>query len=225
MSEIWIYDEIGPEFWGLVSAKQVIRELDAIGKGNPVTVRINSPGGSVIEGQAIYNALRRHSEQGGKVAVEIDSLAASMASYIAMAGDTIRIAENAMFMVHLPWTVAMGNAEALRKTADVLDKFGESAIDVYAKRTGTDAEIVREMLTEETWLTAQEALEHGFADEIGTALNVSAHVQEGLFAKMPNTFKATHEPPKKADDRKAAAAARVAHVQQQIRIHRARLGV
>lgn len=225
MSEIWIYDDIGPDYWGLVSAKRVVNELQAIGKGKPVTVRINSPGGDVVEGQAIYNALRRHSEEGGAVTIEVDSLAASMASYIAMAGDTIRIAENAMFMIHLPWTVALGNADQLRQTADVLDKFGESAANVYSKRSGQDVAKIVEMLKAETWITAQEAIDLGLADEIGTALNVAAHVQEGRFSKLPAALTVTTEPPKVAKERQAAAAARIEHVRNQIRIARARLGV
>lgn len=224
MAEIFIYDDIGPDYYGLVSAKGVIRSLDAVGKGKPVTVRINSPGGDVVEAQGIYNALRRHSAEGGKVTIEVDALAASAASYIAMAGDTVRIAENAMLMIHKAWTLAIGNADQIRQTADVLDKFDGILAATYSARTGIDAQEITELLAAETWLDASEAVKRGFADEIGTPLNVAASLPAGRFAKAPAELLRA-ELPKPAQERQQRQAKHVEQVQQQLRIARARLGV
>lgn len=224
MSEIFIYDDIGPDYYGLVSAKGVIRSLDAVGKGKPVTVRINSPGGDVVEAQGIYNALRRHSADGGKVTVEIDALAASAASYVAMAGDVVRIAENAMFMVHKAWTLAIGNADQIRQTADVLDKFDGILAATYSARTGLDVAEILALLEAETWMGAEESLQRKFADEIGTPLNVAASLPPGRFAKAPDTL-VNPALPAKAKERAEKRGRHVEHVQQQLRVARARLGV
>ena len=180
MSELFIYDDIGPEWLGMVSAKSIVAELDKM--PGDVTVRINSPGGDVNEAMAIYNALARRKEN---VTVEIDGIAASAASYLAMAGKTIRIAENAMMMIHNPWTFAMGDADALRKTAGVLDKYGQGIVDVYAARSGKAAKDVAQAMTDETWFSASEAVAYGLADEIGQPLNVSAAIAPGRFKNCP----------------------------------------
>jgi ATP-dependent Clp protease protease subunit len=219
MNELWIYDDIGPDWLGLVSSKYVISELGKF-KGKPVTVRINSPGGDVVEAQAIYNALRRHSAGGGEVTTENDALAASAASYIFMAGDVRRVAENSMTMIHRAWTIAMGNAEELRETAGVMDKFDSILADAYEAGTGMERAALEQMLADETWLTSSEAIAHGFAQEIGQSLNVSASVKPGRFAKTPERL-ITGEPSK----REVARTNRIEQVQQQIRLSRARLGV
>lgn len=188
MKEIWIYDDIGPDWLGLVSAKSIISELGKAKKAEPVTVRVNSPGGDVVEAQAIYNALRRHSGDGGKVTVEVDALAASAASFIAMAGDEVRMAENAMMMIHKAWSLTVGNADDMRASAEVLDKFDGILASTYAARAKLDTEEVMDLLASETWLTAAEAVEKGFADSIGQSLNVAAKVKEGRFAKTPERF-------------------------------------
>lgn len=182
MSELFIYDDIGPDWLGMVSAKSVLRELDQI--AGDVTVRINSPGGDVNEAMAIYNALSRREG----VTVEIDGIAASAASYIAMAGKTIRIAENAMIMIHNPWTFAMGDANELRKTAGVLDKYGQGIVDVYAARSGQEKKDVAKKMDDESWFTAAQAVEYGLADEIGQPLNVSASVAPGRFKNSPSNM-------------------------------------
>lgn len=188
MSDLYIYDDIGPDWMGMVSSKTILSELEKVGRGKPVTVRINSPGGDVIEAQAIYNALRRHSDAGGPVTIEIDALAASAASFIAMAGDRIHIAENAMMMIHNAWTVALGNSDQLRSTADVLDKFDEIISSTYAKRSTTDLEDIKRMMSDETWLTAAEAIDKGFADAVGQSMKVAAAIKPGRFAKTPDRF-------------------------------------
>lgn len=181
MREILIYDEIGPEFWGLVSAKSFLAELDRVPADEQVTVRVNSPGGDMSEAGAIYNAIARR----GGVTITIDALAASAASYLAMAGAKIQMSANAMMMIHEPWTIAIGNAEAIRSTAEVLDKFTGIAADIYAKRSGQELAAVKEMLAAETWMTAEEALAKGFADEVLPAVKVQANIRPKQFARQP----------------------------------------
>lgn len=183
--EIFLYDEIGPAFWGMIDAATVIETLDAM-QGRRVTIRINSPGGSVDEGVAIYNALQRHN---GGVDVAIDSLAASAASFIAMAGESITIAKNAMVMIHSPWTLAIGNSTELRNQADILDKYNENLVGIYADRSGKSSEEILGILADETWYTAQEAVESGFADQVGNlVVDEQASVAAGRYKKTPKNF-------------------------------------
>lgn len=157
--EVSIYDEIGG--FG-VSAKDFIQEIQAY-KGDRLHVRINSPGGSVIDGTAILNALTRH--QGG-VTVHIDALAASMASVIAMSGAPVLMAENALLMIHNPWTIAAGDADEMRKTAGLLDRLKDNIVGAYEKKTAMARERISELMDSETWLTALEAVALGFVDAI-----------------------------------------------------------
>lgn len=219
MNEIFIYDDIGPDWAGMVSAKSVIEQLKTFDKSSEIAVRINSPGGDVVEAQAIYNALRRHSGDGGKVTIEIDSLAASAASYVAMAGDTIRIAENAMIMVHRAWTIAFGNSEDLRSTAEILDKFDGIITSTYVARTGSTAADVAGWMAAETWMTAQEALSRGFADEIGDKLAVKASLKSGRYRNTPQQFVATQ------NRREVERSASVEVAKQQILLTRRRMGL
>lgn len=182
MKTIYLYDEIGPSYYGMLDAKWLMTELDAAG-GEDVTLRINSPGGSVFEGQAMYNALQRFP---GKVAAHIDSLAASAASFVAMAAGKIQIAENAMIMIHNAWGLAFGNAEEMRSTADLLDKIDGVLVSQYSARTKQAAEQIKEWMDAETWMTAKEAVDRGFADAIGQPLAVKACVREGQFSKTPS---------------------------------------
>ena len=174
-AEILIYDFIGEDFFGGgVTAKGLIDELNALKDITELNVRINSPGGDVFDGIAIHNALQRHK---ATVNVHIDGLAASIASIIAMAGDTIIMAENALMMIHNPHGFAIGDAAEMRKTGDLLDKAKESLVNTYESRVGenTSRTEIETMMDEETWFTAQEAVESGFADEIGNAVKIAAH--------------------------------------------------
>ncbi len=171
--ELYLYDQIGPDWAGMVSAPYFVKALKDAGD-KPVRLHINSPGGDVFEGQAIYNLLLAHKPG---VDVEIDSLAASAASFVAMAGRKISIAENAMVMIHRAWSVAMGNAEDMRKTADLLEKVDGTIVDTYASRTKRSKDDLRTWMAAETWMTAQEAVDRGFADAIGQRLNVKACVK------------------------------------------------
>ena len=160
--EIWIYDEIGPEWWGLIGAESVIGALAGM-QGKRATVRLNTPGGSVDQGIAIYNAIKRHP---GGVDIVVDSLAASMGSYLLQAGVTRRVATNAMVMIHDPWSIAIGNSSELRKEADVLDKYAQRMVPDYAAASGKSEDEIREIMLEETWLVGQEIVDAGFADEV-----------------------------------------------------------
>lgn len=178
-AEILLYDEIG--FFG-VDAQSFARDLKAIDAAT-IHLRINSPGGSVFDGVAIHNALKDHP---ARIIVHIDSLAASMASVIALAGDEVRMAENAFFMIHDPWTLTIGNAAQLRKDADLLDKLAESTIrTAYIAKTGQTEAQVRAWMADETWFTAEEAKAAGFIDAIETKSTVKAAFDLSVFAKAP----------------------------------------
>lgn len=158
---IYIYDVIDP-YYG-VSAQYVAQRLEEIKGVDEIHLRILSPGGSVFEAVAMMSLLAARPE---RKKVFIDGLAASAAGFLAMAGDEILIADSAYIMVHNPWTVAAGNAIDLRKSADLLDEVGEKIVEVFVKKTGLDAETVREMLAEETWIDAASAVELGFAHSV-----------------------------------------------------------
>ena len=183
--EVFLYDEIGPSWMGMIDADIIIAALDQLG-GKRATVRINSPGGVVDDGIAIYNALERY--QGG-VDVVIDSLAASAASYIAMIGEKITIAKNARIMIHSPWTLAMGNSQELRNTADTLDKYTASLVGVYSERTGRTVEEVQSLLDAETWFIADEAVANGFANEIGNpVIEEQPMIAAGRYKNTPRSL-------------------------------------
>jgi len=181
-AEIYIYDDIGPAWLGMIEAGDVMAALKELGDQR-VTVRINSPGGSVDEGVAIYNALKRH---GAGVDTIVDSLAASMGSYIFMAGENRKIAKNGKVMVHHPWTIAAGNSKDLRETADVLDKYSASLIPDYAAGTGKTAEEITAIMEAETWYTSEEAVVNGFAHALDDADAVEpVKVAAGRFRNTP----------------------------------------
>ena len=158
-SEIYIYDVIGDPEWGMIGAASVIAALNKM-QGKRVTVRINTPGGSVDEGIPIFNAMKRHP---GGVDTVVDGLAASMGSHLMLAGINRRIARNAMVMIHNPMSIAFGNANDMRKTADVLDKYLERMLPDYAETTGKTPEELRVLLDAETWYVGQEIIDNGFA--------------------------------------------------------------
>lgn len=161
---ISVYDVIGYDYWtgDGVTAKRVAAALRQMGKG-PVTVNVNSPGGDMFEGLAIYNLLREHD---GEVTVKVLGLAASAASIIAMAGDTVQIARAGFLMIHNAWVLAAGNRHDLREYADTLEPFDRAMADIYAARTGEDAAAMAKLMDAETWIGGSDAIEQGFADEL-----------------------------------------------------------
>lgn len=186
-AEISIFDEIGG--WG-VSAQQFAKDLKALGNLKNIELHIHSPGGSVFDGIAIYNLLNNHP---ANKTVYIDGLAASMASVIAMVGDTVIMPENAMMMIHKPWGIQGGDAEDMRKYADLLDKIENALIPAYAQKTGKSHEELAEMLAEETWLNGKECVEQGFADKLAEPVKAMATIQSERikeFQNMPKAMKA-----------------------------------
>lgn len=186
-AEISIYDEIG--FWG-VSAASFAQDLKDCGNNlKQINLHIHSPGGDVFDGIAIYNLLKNHP---ANVTVYIDGLAASMASVIAMAGNEIIMPENAMMMIHKPWGIQGGDAEDMRKYADLLDRVENTLIPAYASKTGKTPEELAEMLSAETWLNGKECVEQGFADKLAEPLVAMASIKSRKledFEKMPNEIK------------------------------------
>ena len=186
-AEISIYDEIG--FWG-VSAASFAQDLKSCGNNlKQINLHIHSPGGDVFDGIAIYNLLKNHP---ANVTVYIDGLAASMASVIAMAGNEVIMPENAMMMIHKPWGIQGGDAEDMRKYADLLDKVENTLIPAYASKTGKTPEELAEMLSAETWLTAKECVEQGFADKLAEPLVAMASIKSRKledFENMPKAMK------------------------------------
>lgn len=184
-AEVMIYDEIG--FYG-TTAKQFAADLAGI-KAKTINLRLNTPGGDVFDGLAIYNALKSHPAE---IVVHIDGLAASMGSVIALAGDKIRIAKNAYMMIHNPWTMAAGDASDLRKTADTMDKLADTLADTYAAKTGKTPKEMREAMQEETWMNAKESLAFGLVDEIADEdgdLPAAVAVTVTKFAKAPEALR------------------------------------
>ena len=169
-AEILIYEEIG--MWG-ISAKQFAADLKALGSLKSISLRLNSPGGSVFDGASIYNLLRQIDAE---VTVYVDGLAASIASVIAMAGDKVVMADNALMMIHDPWSMVIGSADEMRQEADVLDKVKESLVTTYQNRTGMNRDEIAALMADETWLDAEEAVEFGFADETYEARKEAAKV-------------------------------------------------
>lgn len=179
--ELLLYGAIG-DWWEGLDAATVVRELEDRNESGPLKVRIHSEGGYITEGLAIYNALKNSARE---VHVQIDGIAASMASVIAMAGDQIVIPENAYLMIHKPWNVAMGDAEELRRTADVLDQLENTLVNIYSERTGLSPEALRPMLAAETWIDGAAAVEQGFADELQAPLKAAAQIDLSKFANAP----------------------------------------
>lgn len=206
-AEIVIYAGIGQSFWddgSMISAKQFSEELKAIPDTvNTLNVRINSPGGDVFDGIAIYNRLKQHK---AKKIVYIDGLAASIASIIALAGDEVKIGDGALFMIHLPWTMAWGNRMDFDNTVNRLIDIEDQMLGIYTKNSNLSKDEIKSMLEKETWMGADEAIEYGFVDskvEDTVAIAASA-INSRWISKKPGTYVSEAEVLKaKANDLKA----------------------
>ena len=164
IASIDVFDVIGSDFFGDgFTAKRMSAALRSIGEDKDVVVNINSPGGDVFEAATIYNILAQHK---GHVTVNVLGLAASAASVIAMAGDTVKISKIGFLMIHNSWSIAMGNKSDLREAADILEQFDKSILAAYAGRATVDEKKISKMMDSETWIGAEDAIEYGFADEI-----------------------------------------------------------
>lgn len=196
-AEILLYDAIGREG---VSSKKFINDLASL-KGERVTVRVNSPGGDVFEGLAIYNALKGHD---GAVRVVVDALAASAASLVTMAGSEILMAKNAMMMIHDPFTLTIGAADDHRRQADLLDQVAEPLVMAYAEQTGASQGRLREMMQAETWMDAPTALRLGFVNEVVSPENrpeVAAAFDLSVYNRVPEGLQTVPVESKPKSDR------------------------
>lgn len=190
VAEIDLYDEIG--FFG-ISAKDFKKQLDGI-SASTIKLRINSPGGNVFDGIAMFNDLVDHP---AIIEVEVTGIAASAASLIAMAGDTITIAENAFLMIHNAWGIVIGNRHDMDDVAKVLEKIDGALALTYANKTGMDRDEIADLMDAETWLTAEEAVDQGFADDAGEEAEASARFDLSTFKNTPEVLLTVM--PKQAD--------------------------
>jgi ATP-dependent Clp endopeptidase proteolytic subunit ClpP len=193
-AEIVIYDEIGT--FG-IPAKAFLDELKALGPVAELTVRINSPGGSVFDGVAIYNALKR---QDATITVWIDGIAASIASMIAMAGDEVVMPENAMLVLHDPSGLVMGTASDMRGMAEALDRMKAGMVVAYRDKSGRDDAEIEALMAAETWLSAQEAVELGLADRVDEPVRMAAHFDLSRFRNTPPQLAALAATPSPQED-------------------------
>jgi ATP-dependent protease ClpP protease subunit len=184
----WFYDAIGVNPWDGSGVDPLAVAQALAGLGNaPVRFRIHSPGGDAFDGRAIASAIASY---GGPTVAQIDGLAASAASYIALAADSVEMAPGSFFMIHEGWTFAMGNKGDMLQVASMLETFDNSIIADYARQTGNTPEQVTEWLETETWMEAADALTYGFADSIlgegdGSA---SALFDLSAYAKAPKAL-------------------------------------
>ncbi|EME3501314.1 Clp protease ClpP [Enterococcus faecium] len=181
-ADVFIFGEIVSFKWDDTdtTAASFQKDLKELGEVSQINLHINSPGGSVFEGIAIGNMLRQHK---ARVVAHVDALAASIASVIVASCDEVIMPENSMLMIHNPWTISMGNAKALRKQADDLDKIAESSVVTYLAKAGEKLteEKIKQIMDEETWMSAQEAYNYGLCDVIESANQVAASISQKLF--------------------------------------------
>lgn len=211
-AEIIIYDQIGADWFGNgITAKSFVDEMKKLPDSvKTLNVRINSPGGDVFDGITIYNRLKQFK---GTKKVYIDGIAASIASIIALAGDEIIIGEGAMYMIHLPWTWAVGNRTDLDETVNRLMDIEEQMLSIYAKRSNLDKNEIRALLVKESWMGADEAIEKGFVDKkVEETMPIAASAMSSRWInKAPREyFSETRAMQEKIDSVKQKANARLA---------------
>jgi ATP-dependent protease ClpP protease subunit len=214
--ELFIYDDIGPDWSGLVGTQTILKGLAQLGSG-PVTVRVNSYGGAVDEGLAMLEVLARHD---GEVSVSVDSIAASAASLFPVAFPSTA-AKHARIMIHNPWGMVMGGAVEMRKTADILDTYRDSVATVYAQGMTVDHQEILDLMEAETWYSAEQAMEVGLVDMVTVADEPIAakSCQPGRFKNAPADLIDTTSPPPapKADPLRVAAKLRAMKLAAELR--------
>ncbi len=193
-AEISIFGDIGMSWWGdSITAADFKKDFDAIKNKASIKVLINSPGGDVFDGIAIYNII---ASERAKVSVEVLALAASAASIIALAGSSLKIDTGGFFMIHNPWTWAAGSADDLRESADLLDKIGGELVNIYEAQSDLSAKEIKDFMDEDKWFTADEAIEAGFADESVEHEAVAASVSinpKYAYKHIPERFQGSAE--------------------------------
>jgi ATP-dependent protease ClpP protease subunit len=186
---VYLYGTVGQDWWGDGnSALQFAQDLDALAPRD-IELRVNSEGGDVFEGYAIYSALNRYP---GRVTAYVDGLAASAASFLIMAANEVVMGQASFLMIHNAWTITWGNASELREIAERLDAIDGQIVDIYDRHCDKDADEIRAAMGATTWLTAEEAVEWGFASRIDEGLNAAASVSREaarLFAAIPEAVK------------------------------------
>ena len=187
--EVLLYGFIGRSYDDRgVSAKAFAQAIGEIPSDREIMVRIHSPGGSIFDGLAMHTTLEARKS---RVTTKIDGLAASMASVIAMAGKKVIIPANAMMMIHNPSGLVIGGAADMRRTADELDKFKSSLVNIYASKTKKSAKDIEAAMDRTTWYTGSEAVQHGFADENTPALALAACLDPSCFHAPSSSFAAS----------------------------------
>lgn len=195
-AEIYLYDSVGG-FFG-VTAKQFAKDLKALGSVKTIDLRVNSDGGDVFDGRAIYTQLAQHP---ARIVARVDGIAASIASLICMAADEIRMADGAFMMIHNAWGVSIGNSAEMRRMADLLDSVDTTIQETYAARTKNSVADIKGWMDEETWMPAQDAVDKGFADIKDEPVQVAACIHD------PSRFKHV---PQAILPRRAAAMTKIA---------------
>ena len=179
-AEVFIFDVIG---WPFTDISGLVRSM-AAEKDKPLLARINSPGGDVFDGMSLFNAFANHP---GGVTVRIEGLAASMASIVAMGGRKVEAYQNTMFMIHNAWTVMGGDHNAMREVADIIEKISGQMLEVYTGKTKTGKKEMKQMMDDETWMTAKEAQAKGFIDTILTSgKGAKGQFDLSVFANVPD---------------------------------------
>lgn len=176
MNTLDLFGYVG-DVWDGFDAASIAKDIQ--GHEGPLTVRINSPGGLAYDGIAIYNLLKPLNPK-----VEVIGLAASAASVIAMAGETVQVATGAEMMIHDAWGIEIGNAQQMRKHADDLDHLSDSIASIYAERSGKPADEMRALMAAETWLNGPEAIDAGLADEVAGERENNPEGSQALLAAM-----------------------------------------
>lgn len=202
-AHVYLYDVI--DAWFGVSAQMMVDALKSA-SGKTVHLHINSPGGDVFESVAMASAISAHD---GDVIVSIDGVAASAATRVALAGKEIRIADSGLLMIHNSWTIAWGNAEEIRKTADLLDKVDSGIVADYTRKTGASEQQVRDWMAAETWFNAQEALDNKFVDAIDSTTQAAANKWD---------LSAYQNAPKQPERPAEAVAAHIANRERKLRL-------
>ncbi len=190
-AEVYLYGAIGQNWFGDgTSAKEFAQELKKLDNAKTIDLRINSEGGDVFAGKAMYSLLQQHK---ANIVVHIDGLAASAASYVAMAGDEIEISEGAFVMIHDAYSGVVGRASDMRQMADLLDATNSSIVDTYTARTKQPADKIKTWMNAEKWFDGKDAVKNGFADRIVENLKVAASISDpSQFKNLPVALRPNH---------------------------------
>lgn len=187
VGELLLYGDVGPSEWGMIDDRAFADELKKLGEVRVLQLRINSAGGSAFTGVSIYNQLKRHA---ARVEVTVDGIAASIASVIAMAGETVRMGDGTQLMIHDASSLAWGNAAEMQRTGELLDSISHDLAEIYARRTGRSVHEMRDLMRAETWFGAEEAVEARLADEVIAGPRVEARLRPTEAARFKHPPKA-----------------------------------